>query len=277
MVTKHRQLKIAALYLAATLAVIPALFPYLYMVLQSLAPWNEVERVIWPSKFTLRSYVWLLTGGDTALARPWLRALFNSFLVSAADTLAVLVFGAMTGYALARVRFKGARWIQSFLLFHMFYPSIILIIPTFLIVRFLGLYDTYLAMILPKAVSVWVIFMYATFFQSVPQDLLDAARVDGAGEWTVLTRILLPMSSTLTTVLGLVVFMERWTELLWDLVAVKSHHLMTLNVLLTTMKGPYGTYPGPLCAASVLLTLPIVIVFLIFSRRFFSGFQYIFR
>lgn len=263
--------------MAALLGSAAAVFPYLYMVLQSLAPWDEVERVIWPSRLTLRSYVWLFTGGETGLARPWLRALFNSFLVSGADTLAMVAFGAMVGYALSRIRFRGARWIESFLMFHMFYPAIILIIPTFLIIRYLGLYDTYLAMILPKAVSVWAIFMYTTFFRSMPEELLDAARVDGAGEWTVVTRILLPMSTTLTTVVALVLFMERWTELLWDLLAVKSYKYMTLNVLLATMKGPYGIYPGPLYAASVVLTLPVVILFLLFSRRFFSGFHYIFR
>ncbi|HEY8346696.1 MAG TPA: carbohydrate ABC transporter permease [Symbiobacteriaceae bacterium] len=277
MVTKNKRLKLAALYTVAILGASFSIFPYLYMVLQSLAPWNEVDRRVIPTTLTLRSYEFLLTGGETGLPRPWFRAFFNSFVVTGVDTLAMLVVGAMVGYALARLPFRGARVVRSFLLFQMFYPSIILLIPTFLIIKYLGLYNTYMGMILPKAVNLWAIFMFSSFFASIDKELLEAARVDGASEWTVLVRVILPMSTTIATVVGLVLFMERWSELLWDLLVVKDQNLMTLNVLLATMKGPYGTYPGPLYAASVLLTLPIVITFLIFSKRFLSGFQFIFR
>lgn len=277
MVMSNRRRRMAALYTVAVLGAVLSIFPYLYMVMQSLAPWNEVDRRVFPTSVSLRSYQFLLTGGVTGLARPWLRALFNSFLVTGVDTIAMLAAGMMVGYALARLPFRGARVIRSFLLFQMFYPSIILLIPTFLIIRYLGLYNSYLGMILPKAVNLWAIFMFTSFFASVDRELVEAARVDGASEWTVIARIMLPMSRTIATVVGLVLFMERWSELLWDLLVVKDPNRMTLNVLLATMKGPYGTYPGPMYAGSVLLTLPIVIAFVVFSKRFLSGFQFIFR
>ncbi|PZN09709.1 MAG: sugar ABC transporter permease [Bacillota bacterium] len=275
--SRRKALSHFLLYAAATVALLVAVFPYAYLLIQSLAPWDQVERRWIPSDLTLRSYLWLLEGGEASLPRPWLRAFLNSVIVSLADTATSLLCGMMAGYALSRLRFRGARAVYNFLLFHMFYPGIMLLVPTFLIVRSLGLYNTYLAMILPKAVHLWVIFMYTNFFMRVPQELLDAARADGAGEWTILWRIAAPLTGGLTTILGLFVFTERWAELLWDLLAVRDEGLMTLNVLLASMQGPYGTYPGPLYAAAALLTLPIVLVFLIFSRRFLVGVSYIFR
>jgi len=277
MVTSNKRRRTVALYTVATIGALISIFPYLYMVMQSLAPWNEVDRRVFPTTFTLRSYQFLLTGGEAGLARPWFRAFFNSFLVTGVDTLCMLLVGAMVGYALARLPFRGAKVVRNFLMFQMFYPSIILLIPTFLIIKTLGLNNTYMGMILPKAVNLWAIFMFSSFFASIDRELVEAARVDGASEWTVMSRIIMPMSTTIVTVVGLVLFLERWSELLWDLLVVKDPSHMTLNVLLATMKGPYGNYPGPMYAASVLLTLPILILFIIFSKRFLSGFQFIFR
>ncbi|NLG70405.1 MAG: carbohydrate ABC transporter permease [Firmicutes bacterium] len=263
------------LLLAAGLTI--SLFPYLYMVLQSLAPWNQVNRVLFPSELTLRSYAWLLRGSAIALARPWLRALGNSVLVSVTSTVLVLVSALLVGYALSRLRFKGRGFVYQALLFQMFYPAIILLVPTFLIIRWLGLYDTYTAMILPKAVNLWAIFMYTSFFRSLPQEVIEAARLDGANEARVVFGIALPMSVPITTVVGLFVFMERWSELMWDLVVVKRYEMMTLNVMIATMSGPYASYPGPLYAAGTLLTLPILLAFLLASRYFTQGIQLVFK
>jgi len=275
--SRRKWLSLGLLYATATVALLVAVFPYAYLLLQSLAPWDQVDRRWIPTSLSLRSYLWLLAGGEAALPRPWLRAFLNSFIVSLADTAASLIVGMMAGYALSKLRFRGARAVYNFLLFHMFYPGILLLVPTFLIVKSLGLYNTYWAMILPKAVHLWVIFMYTNFFMRVPQELLDAARADGASEWTILWRIAAPLTGGVTTILGLFVFTERWAELLWDLLAVRDERLMTLNVLLASMQGPYGTFPGPLYAAAALLTLPIVLIFLVFSRRFLDGVSYIFR
>jgi carbohydrate ABC transporter membrane protein 2, CUT1 family (TC 3.A.1.1.-) len=167
--------------------------------------------------------------------------------------------------------FRGKRTIQNFILFHMFYPGIILLVPTFLLVRAMGLYDTYLAMILPGLVSTWAIFMYANFFRSIPKEVVEAARMDGAGELRIIFQIMIPLARPVTAIVFLFLFMERWIELLWDMIVVRDPAKQTLNVLLATMFGPYGGYPGPLYAAGVLLTFPILVLFLLFSRRFVSG------
>ena len=140
-----------------------AVFPFVYLVLQSLAPWDEVNRLWIPTSLTLRSYSWLFFEGGAN--DPWLRALLNSFIVTLGSATLMVVSAGMMGYALAQVRFRGRALLDNVILFQMFFPAIILLVPSFLVVRSLGLYNTYFAMILPKAVSVWAIFMYASFFQ----------------------------------------------------------------------------------------------------------------
>ncbi|WJQ00186.1 carbohydrate ABC transporter permease [Geobacillus stearothermophilus] len=269
--------KVGLLYVLAFAVLFVMVFPYLYMVLGSLAPWNEVDRKLIPSSLTLRSYEWLFQGGEDVVPRPWLRAFFNSLLVTSASTLLMLVTAVMVGYALSKVKFKGRQWVNNAILFQMFYPSIILLIPLFLIVRYFGWYNTYWAMILPKAVNLWAIFMYTNFFRSIPDELIEAAKMDGAGHFTIIRRIVWPMSRSITTIIFLFLFMERWVELLWDMLVVNNEKMLTLNVLLAQMFGPYGGYPGPMYAASVLLTLPILILFLLFSKNFKEGMQFILK
>ena len=274
---RGRQVKEVLKYLVAILGVLIAITPYLYMVLQSVAPWSEVDRRAIPSEVTLRSYEWLLKGSRTVAPKPWLRALFNSALVSVSSTVLMVVTALVVAYALSRLRFRGQKVIYNVILFQMFYPAIIILVPTFLIVRALGLYNTYWGMIIPKAVNLWAIFMYTSFFKSIQQEIIDAARIDGLSELGIVFRVVLPVSVPITSVITLFLFMERWSELLWDLIIIQEEGLMTLNVLIATMSGPYGNYPGGLYAASVILTLPILILFLIFSKYFRQGFQLVLK
>lgn len=265
----------AILYTAALFFFVLLVSPYIYMVLQSLAPWNEVNRRVFPSRLTIRSYQWILSGGAAGLQKPWMRALLNSTIVTVTDTVTRLFAAMLAGYALSRLQFFGRKRINDAILFHMFYPGIILLVPTFLIVRQLGIYNTYWAMIIPRMVDVWAIFMYKNFFGGIDRSLTDSARVYGAGEMAIIFRIMVPMSKPITTVIFLFLFMQRWVQLLWDLLVVKDPMRQTLNVLLATMFGPYGNYPGPLYAASVILTFPILILFGIFSKQFVEGVEFV--
>jgi multiple sugar transport system permease protein len=261
-------------YLIAVVLLLIMIFPYIYMVLNSFADWDQVDKKLFPTDFTLKSYKWLLGGGEAVIPRPWLNAFFNSFLVSAGSTLLMMVSAVMVAYALAKIPFKGKGTINNVILFQMFFPAIILLIPTFLVIQKVGMYDSYWGMILPKAMSLWAVFMYTNFFKAIPETFIEAAKLDGASELQILFKVVLPMSKSITTVIFLFLFMERWTELLWDMLVVKSDSMLTLNVLLSQMFGPYGGYPGPMYAASVLLTLPIIIIFLIFAKKFQEGMQF---
>ncbi|SDX92816.1 carbohydrate ABC transporter permease [Paenibacillus sp. CF384] len=271
---RNRTSKLAFRYVLAAILLLFMVYPYLYMVLNSFADWSQIDRKLVPTSFSTKSYVWLFSGGETGISRPWVSSFFNSVFVSIASTALMMLSGIMVAYALSKLNFRGRDTINNFVLFHMFFPAIILLIPTFLIVQKVGLYDTYLGMILPKAVSLWAIFMYTNFFKAVPSVFIEAAKLDGANDFKIMYRIMLPMSRSITTVIFLFLIMERWTELLWDMIIVRSDNKLTLNVLLSQMFGPYGTYPGPLYAASVLLTIPIIILFIFFGKKFQEGMQF---
>jgi ABC-type sugar transport system, permease component len=271
---KHSSTRKAVRYGIAAVLLLIMVYPYLYMVLSSFADWTQIDRQLFPTRFTTKSYEWLFSGGETGITRPWLNAFFNSIFVSIASTALMMFFGIMVAYALSKLNFFGRNAINNFVLFHMFFPAIILLVPSFLIIQRAGLYNTYLGLIIPKAVSLWAIFMYTNFFKAVPSVFIEAAKLDGASDLKIMFRIMLPMSKSITTVIFLFLLMERWTELLWDMIAVKSDSMLTLNVLLSQMFGPYGSYPGPLYAASTILTLPIIVMFLIFSKKFQEGMQF---
>ncbi|WP_195576287.1 carbohydrate ABC transporter permease [Paenibacillus sp. 1001270B_150601_E10] len=268
------KLRLTIRYIIASALLLVMVYPYLYMVLNSFADWTQIDKQLVPSKFTFKSYEWLFTGGEVGIARPWVNAFFNSIIVSVASTALMMVFGVMVAYALSKLNFKGRDTVNNFVLFHMFFPAIILLIPQFLVIQKVGLYDTYWAMIIPKAVSLWAIFMYTNFFKAIPTVFIEAAKLDGASDFKILYRIMMPMSKSITAVIFLFLLMERWTELLWDMLVVRSDNMLTLNVLLSQMFGPYGSYPGPLYAASVILTVPIIIMFAIFGKKFKEGMQF---
>jgi len=267
---KIKKFKIVLIYIIATIGLCMSVYPYLYLIIQSFTPVDEVDRVLVPSHLTLESYRWLFLGEGAK--RPWLRALFNSIIVAGSSTVSAILGGAMVGYALSRLQFKGRDLINNFLLFHMFYPGIVLLVPLFLLVVFLGLYNTYLGMILPKALNLWAIFLYSSFFLSIPKEIIEAARLDNASELQIIFQIMIPLSWPITIVIGLLIFLRGWCELLWDMVVIQSYSKMTLNVLLAIMStGEYVDFPGPMYAANLILTFPLVILFLIFGKKFTKG------
>jgi multiple sugar transport system permease protein len=270
---KHKT-RLTVRYIVATILLLGMVFPYAYMILHSFADWSQVDRNLIPTSYTLKSYEWLFTGGEAGVARPWLNSFFNSIFVSLASTFLMMMLGIMVAYALAKVSFRGKSMVNNVVLFQMFFPAIILLIPNFLVVQKVGLYDTYWAMIIPKAMSLWAVFMYTNFFKAVPTTFIESAKIDGATEFQILYKIMVPMAKSITTVIFLFLLMERWTELLWDMIIVQSDQMLTLNVLLSQMFGPYGGYPGPMYAGSVLLTLPIIMVFLFFGNKFKEGMQF---
>ncbi|ASA26087.1 carbohydrate ABC transporter permease [Paenibacillus donghaensis] len=269
----NKRTRLVILYSLASILLLVMVYPYLYMVLNSFADWKQVDKKLIPTSYTLQSYSWLFTGGESGIARPWLGAFFNSVIVSLASTALMMLFAVMVAYALSKLKFRGRDTVNNFILFHMFFPSIILLIPSFLIIQKLGWYDTYWALIIPKGMSLWAIFMYTNFFKAVPTVFIEAAKLDGAKDFQILYRVMIPMSKSITSVIFLFLLMERWTELLWDMIMVQNDNMLTLNVLLSQMFGPYATYPGPLYAGSVLLSLPIIILFIIFGKNFQQGMQ----
>jgi multiple sugar transport system permease protein len=204
------------------------------MLFSSFKPTAEIFTRFWPTHFTLEHYQ-LIAAGGTALKRPFVRSVFNNLLVSVVTTVAIVVIGAITGYALARVDFKGRRLLSNAILIQMIFPGVLFLIPTFLLVLSMGLFNTYAGMMIRFLANATAVFLFAQFFRTIPQELIDAARIDGAGELTILWRVMIPLAGGVTAFVALFNFMARWDEFLWNLIVVKDYNLMTLPVLLATV------------------------------------------
>lgn len=252
-----------------------SLFPYYYMVLQSFASWDQVDKVMVPHGFTLRSYEYLIGKGGATNSMMWVRALINSFLVAFPTAVISVIIGLCNGYSVCKLKFKGERFIMDSLLFQMFFPTIILLVPRYMIAKPMA--NTYGGMIIPMCISIWAIFMYINYFKTLPNEVFEAAKIDGAGELRIIFYIAFPITKSVTTIVFLSIFMQRWSELMWDMLIAPNIQMQTLNVLISTQFKPMGAFPGPMYAASVILTLPIIILFLCFSKYFKEGISFMLK
>ncbi|MBE5966852.1 MAG: carbohydrate ABC transporter permease [Lachnospiraceae bacterium] len=245
------------------------------MIMQSLMPWDQVDKRLFTKEFTLRSYTYLLSTGGASNSMMWVKALLNSFLVSFPTAVISVVAGLFVGYSMTKLKFKGKGFIYNSLLFQMFFPVIILLVPRFMLMKSLS--NSYTGMILPMAISIWAIFMYINYFKTLPNALFEAARMDGAGDFTIIRKIAFPVTKSVSTIVFLSTFMGRWTELMWDMLISPDIQMQTLNVMISTQFKPMGNFPGPMYAASVILTTPIIILFLCFSKHFKDGISFMLK
>lgn len=258
------------------LLILVSLFPLYYMILQSVVDWTTVDKTIIPKNLSLASYDYLFHSTNSGDTMMWLRALGNSLLVCIPVTLVALSVGLLVGYAMTKLKhFGGKRIIFNLLLFEMFFPKIMLLVPKYMILKDLA--NTYAGMIIPTMISTWAIFMYINYFETLPNEVFEAARVDGANTFRILYHIAMPATLPITTIVFLTTFMQRWNELMWDMLIAPSTRFQTLNVLISTRFNMMAQHPGPLYAASVILTLPIVILFLCFSRNFREGIHFMLK
>lgn len=273
---KKKTLKTTIVIIVTFLLLAISLFPFYYMVVQSIMPWDRIDKEILPSGFTLRSYQHLLGTGGSGKSLMWLRALLNSLIVSLPTAIISVACGLLIGYAVTKLsRFKGKKFIMDSLLFQMFFPAIILLVPKFMISKFMA--NTYMGMIVPLSISTWAIFMYINYFRTLPDAVFEAAKIDGAGPIMIIRKIAFPTTKSVTTIVFLSIFMARWSELMWDMLISPKVEMQTLNVLISTQFKPMGNYPGPMYAASVILTLPIIILFLCFSKYFKEGISFMLK
>lgn len=258
-------------YLILNMGLILIIFPYIWMVIASIKPSGEIFTRFFPTRITLVHYEFLLEKMAT-FGWPFLRALSNSFFIASIDTLSVAFFGAIAGYSLAKLRFPGRKLFYNFILYQMLFPSMMFLIPLFMLILNLGFVNTYPGMFLPFMMNAWSVFFYAQFFRTIPQDFIDAARIDGCSELGIVFRIMVPLATSIAAIVALFTFMQRWDEFLWNLIVVKDYTKCTLPVLLALFtRGAYMTYYGPQMAGVTILTAPILALFLFFQRYFVKG------
>ena len=201
-----------------------------------------------------------------------LGVLFNTIIIALSATLLSLFFTTLGGYGFAKFEFPGKKILFVILLATMIIPGAVMMVPTFVIMRELGWVDKFWPLIVPGAASAFGIFFFRQYISTINDELMDAARIDGASEFGIFWRIILPIISPGMISLGLIFFMASWNNYLGPLIYLKSPENWTITVSINAMIGGAGlTYWGPQMAMSVISLIPLLIIFLVFQRRFAEG------
>ena len=244
------------------------LYPFLWMLSATIRPEAEIGGFgIIPSSVTLSSYIKVFQ------KVPIIRAFLNSLFVASSVTFGVLIFSSMIGYSLARLQFRGRKLIFGLILFTMTLPFQITLIPQYILMVKFHWTESFLALIIPYMVNTFAIILFRQHFLSIPQDLVDAARIDGCSELRILFRIFWPLSVPAIITVGIITFMSVWNEVLWPLIVIHERDMMTLPQLVTifVVGGQAEGLMGVKLAAAMLLALPIIIAYSIFQKYFIES------
>lgn len=257
------------LFIILSLGVLIMVTPFVWMLSTSF---GTVETAFslpprWlPDLSNLNAYKQLLK------SIPFLRYMWNSFKIASIITLGQLFTCSTAAYAFARIRFKGSNVLFLLLLSSMMIPLQVTIVPLFILMRRLKLYDTHASLILPVLISAFGVFLLRQFFLTIPKELEDAARIDGAGHLTIYSRIILPLSGPALSALAILAFLYFWNELFRPLIFLSSLENFTIPVGLVMLRGQYDIgSPTRLMAAVTIAVIPVLIVFLFAQRYIIEG------
>ena len=245
------------------------ILPFLWMVSTSLKPAEEIfviPPIIISPHSSLNAYAYLQEQYKI------LGIVKNTFVIAFSATMLRLFFCALGGYGFAKFKFPGQGVLFAFLLGTMVVPGAVTLVPVYIIMRNLKWIDTFWPLIIPGAANAFGIFFMRQYIMSVSNELMDAARIDGAGEFTIFWRIILPIIAPGLTSLGLIFFMASWNDFIGPLIYLKSPEHFTLPLIIRSLIGPVGrTVYDVQMAASVISLIPLLIIFLIFQRRIVEG------
>lgn len=244
------------------------LFPLLWMVSVSLMSPGEASTFpppLLPRHATLGNYRELF--GQSGIAR----YLANSVLLTTAVTLVSLVVNVAAGYAFAKLRFAGRERIFKLLLGALVIPAQVAMVPLFLLLKHLGLVNTYGGVIVPAAASIFGIFLVRQYALSIPSDLLEAARIDGASEFRIFRSVIVPVLKPIIVTLAVFTVLGTWNDFMWPLIVLSDQELYTLPVALASLSREHVQDHELMMAGSVVTTLPVLIVFLLLQRHYLQG------
>jgi multiple sugar transport system permease protein len=251
------------------------LLPAVWVLVTSLKLTENIVRVPpewipWPATIEHYGEV-LFSSSRTARIG---RAFFNSTVVSLGSVALVVLTSAMAAYPLARMRFRGRNLVFGLIVGSLMIPNAVILVPQYVLVQRLGWLSTYQGLIVPEAAMTFAfgVFLLRQFFLTIPSELEDAARIDGADPWQIFTRIVLPLSQPVLGALAIFAFRSAWNDFLWPLIAVNKPDMFPLPVALALLRGAYAAESyGPIMAGAVLSALPLLIVFLVANRRIVEG------
>jgi len=260
----------AVVYGVLILGCLYTLVPFLWMILTSFKTATEIIKLpptLIPEHFTVQSYNSIFNDPHVPLARFYL----NSIIVSVAIVFMVLFTSSLAGFVFAKYRFWGKDFFFTMILATMMIPFQVLMIPAYLILVKLGLTDNLLGLIVPGATSAFGIFLMRQFVESIPSELIDAARIDGSSEFGIYARIILPQMGAALATLGIFQFMGTWNDYLWPLIVITTTEKRTLPIMLSWYSTQHGTRHDLTMAASILVIIPVLIAYFIFQRWVVRG------
>lgn len=244
------------------------MIPLLYGVLTSFKSEMELMTAgfkLLPIEWVLTNYTELLVNNSST---PLVKWFFNSLFISVSHTLLVLVVVSFSAFAYSRLSFRGKNGLFSFLLATMMFPSVVNLIPLYKIVDILGWVNTPLAMIVPGAAGVFNIFLVKQFMDNIPKDFDEAAQIDGASEWTIFRRIILPLIKPVLLVVALFAFTGSWNDFLWPSIVFNDIEKMPITSGLQLLQGMYQAQPTLLMAGALVAIIPTFILYL-FAQKYF--------
>ncbi|MFV9568040.1 carbohydrate ABC transporter permease [Thermoanaerobacter mathranii] len=249
-----------------------ALFPFYYLLIGSFKPATELFRKGLDMKIDLnimsfKNYA-ILFSEEGSLYRQWYK---NSLLIALVGTVVTLLLSSMVGYGLAKYQFKGKNLVFMLVLLIIFVPFEILMLPLYRLILSFRLINTYWGVILPGIVSPIAVFFFRQYAEGLPKELMDAARIDGATEFGIYWRIMVPLMKPAFGAMAIFVALGNWNNFVWPLIVMRTEDMFTLPVGLMTLLTPYGSNYQILLAGSALAIVPIIILFLINQNAFISG------
>lgn len=260
--------KKTGLYLSLFVGAIVFAYPFIWMIFSTFKPDGEIGNInLLPIDWTILNYKMVFD------RIPIEKGFFNSLIVTGVVTISVVIFGSITGYSLSRLKWKGRDTLFSISLLTMMVPFQITLIPTYILIVKMGLTDNLAGLIIPTMVTAFSILLFRQSFLTIPQDLIDAARLDGCSEIGVLFRVILPLSKPAVVTVAILTFVANWNEVLWPLIVIRDQDLMTMPqmVALFAVGGGADASVGAQLASALLLALPVVIAYLIFQKHFIQS------
>lgn len=257
-------------YVFIVIFLIIIIFPFYWEFITSIKKPDEIFGSFtrfWPKHSTLESYKLVFT------ARPFGKFLWNSFVISSLTTIVAIVFASFAAYAIARLKFKGKSIILGLVLAVSMFPQISTISPIYMFMKAMGLRDTYIGLIIPYTtfalpLAIWNL---TTFFKEIPFSLEEAARIDGASPMQTFARIIVPLAAPGTFTTAILVFIAAWNEFLFALTINTKDIRKTVPVAITMFQGQYTIPWGETAAATVIVTIPLIILVLLFQKRIVAG------
>lgn len=264
----NRKFKNIRFYFVSTVIAVIVMIPFFWMISTSLKSKGALMElpVQWiPQNPTLDAY-------SKVFSRfPFLRAIFNSLFITASYTLVTIISASMAAFAFTKIKFPGADLLFKIFLGSMMIPTQVTLIPLFVIMNRLNLINTYPSVILPSLFRIFGIFMLVQQMRTIPDDFMEAARIDGAGLFRIFRVVILPLCGSAIATLTITTFMESWNDYLWPLLMLTDKSKMTLTLALNNLNGQYATEYNVLMAGSLLSMIPIIIIYICAQKYFKHG------